>query len=130
DHLRHLKEWDKAAEVYLDILKNYSDRVMPPEGGAPDRAYQYTGMVPAVHRQLSLWPQEGLDAFRARYETDAAAQLDAASDDPAKLNHILNYYLPTDAAKKAGIRLMDIYLEQGDFDGSARVGEQLLKLHQ
>src|SRR5262245_59987948 len=28
-HMEDLKEWDRAAEVYQDIIKNYADRMIP-----------------------------------------------------------------------------------------------------
>ena len=41
----------------------------------------------AVQERLSKWPKEGIDAYRARYEAEAKAMLDATkSDDVAKLH--------------------------------------------
>ena len=39
------------------------------------------------------------------------------------------YYFVTESGKKAGMRLMDLYLEAGEFPAAAWMGDWLLKSH-
>src|SRR5437764_3599079 len=60
--LEHLKEWNKAADVYQELLQQYADRVTPSDA-RDQRIYQYTSVAIAVQQKLAKWPQEGLDAY-------------------------------------------------------------------
>jgi outer membrane protein assembly factor BamB len=124
-----LKEWDKAADVYHELLKNYPDRVVPWKLDSAKKVYQYISVTPAVQEQLSRWPAEGLSAYRSRFDGEAAAMLDAAGDDPAKLHGVFSLHFVTDAAKRAGLRLMDIYIERGEFSAAGWIGERMLDWH-
>src|SRR3954447_3793169 len=75
--LEHLKEWNKAADVYQELLQQYADRVTPSDE-RDQRIYQYTSVAIAVQQKLAKWPQEGLDAYRGKYETEAASLLEQA----------------------------------------------------
>src|ERR1043165_8827242 len=77
--LEHLKEWNKAADVYQELLQQYADRVTPSDE-RDQRIYQYTSVTIAVQQKLAKWPQEGLDAYRGRYETEAASLLEQAGN--------------------------------------------------
>ena len=52
-----------------------------------------------------------------------------AHDDPAKLHRVVSLYFVTESAKKAGLRLIDIYLESADFPAAAWLGDRLLGWH-
>ena len=82
ERLEHLKEWDKSADVYMEILQGYPDRVVPSQVDADNKIYQYTSVAAAVQERLAKWPSDGLQVYRTRYEDDAEALLDAAGDDP------------------------------------------------
>src|SRR5688572_1740506 len=129
ERLEHLKEWDKSADVYMEILQGYTDRVVPSQVDADNKIYQYTSVAAAVQERLAKWPQDGLGVYRARYEDDAEALLDAAHDDPAQLHRVVSLYFVTDSAKRAGMRLIDIYLEGADFPAAAWLGDRLLGWH-
>src|SRR5688572_27272678 len=129
ERLEHLKEWDKSADVYMEILQGYTDRVVPSQVDADNKIYQYTSVAAAVQERLAKWPQDGLGVYRARYEDDAEAMLDAAHDDPAQLHRVVALYFVTDSAKRAGVRLIDIYLESADFPAAAWLGDRLLGWH-
>jgi outer membrane protein assembly factor BamB len=130
--MEHLKEWNKAADVYQEIVEKYADRVVPVPGGSDD-AQRYCSVTLTVQELLGKWPADGLRAYRARYEIPAQTLLDAArsgpADDPAGLMHVLQLYFPTDAAKQAGMRLIELDIENGDFAGAAWLGERLLADH-
>src|SRR5687767_952003 len=68
ERLEHLKEWDKSADVYMEILQGYTDRVVPSQVDADNKIYQYTSVAAAVQERLAKWPQDGLGVYRARYE--------------------------------------------------------------
>ncbi len=128
--MERLKEWHKSADVYQEILRNFRDPVVPTATDNDQKPITYSGVTLAVRDRLCQWPEEGLAVYRTRFEPAAAAMLDKArADDPEVLQKILNLYFVTETAKKAGIRLMDLNLEGGDFAGAAWVGELLLQKH-
>ena len=129
--MEHLKEWNKSADVYQEIIEKYADRVVPAdamvEGGDVTR---YTSVTLKVQALIGKWPEEGLAVYRGRYEAPAQALLDAADiDDAAALNHIVQRYFLTEAAKKAALRLMELYIENGEFSAAAWLGQRLLLTH-
>lgn len=128
-HMEDLKEWDRAAEVYQDIIKNFADRMVPSDLDRTNQIYQYGSVTPLVHEKLSKWPAEGVAAYRARYETEAAAMVDTAHDNPALLHRVMTWYFITDAGKQSAMRLMDLYFEQGEFSAVAWIGQKLLAMH-
>jgi hypothetical protein len=126
------KEWGKSADFYQELLTSpeYATKVVPSREDANHRIYQYTSVEELVMQRLSRWPQEGLDVYRARYEAPAATLLEQAKgDDLFALQQVFTRYFVTDAGKAAGLRLMDHYLEAGEFRAAAAVGERLLKWH-
>jgi outer membrane protein assembly factor BamB len=129
--MERLHEWGKSADVYQEILEKYSDRVVPahedPQTHVVD---QYASVTETVRQSLCKWPDDGLTIYRSRYETLAAGLLNAAgSDGLDKLHEILWRYFPTNSAREAGIRLMDVYFEQGDYAAVSQIGKQLLDWH-
>jgi len=129
--LERASEWAKAADVYQEILEKYPDRVVPAaEDPQTHIVLRYTSVTQTVRDSLCKWPIEGLSVYRGRFETPAAALLQSAGDDGLnKLHEVMWRYFPTESAKAAGIRLMDIYFEQGDFAAAAEIGKQLLDGH-
>ena len=141
--MERLHEWGKSADVYQEILEKYSDRVVPahedPQTHVVD---QYSSVTETVRQSLCKWPEDGLTVYRSRYETPAAALLAegsasaaegnasaAGNDGLDKLHEVLWRYFPTDSAKEAGIRLMDVYFEEGDYAAVDQIGKQLLDWH-
>ncbi len=129
ERMEHLREWDKAADIYQEILRSYADRVVPSQTDKDNKIYQYTSVTPAVQERLAKWPEEGLAVYRGRFEGEAAALLESAGDDPAQLHRIVSLYFITDTGRRAGLRLIDLYLERGEFPAGAWIGDQLLKWH-
>jgi outer membrane protein assembly factor BamB len=126
--MERLKEWDKSADVYQEIVEKYADRVVPIGGEGNEK--RYSSVTLAVQDLLGKWPEEGLAAYRARYETPAATMLEAAgTEDISALNRVVQRYFPTDAAKAAGLRLTEMYIENGEFAAAAWLGERLLQHH-
>jgi len=124
-----LKEWNKSADLFQEVLTKYADRVVPSRLDH-DRICQYTTITTAVQERLAHWPPEGLDVYRARYEIPATNLLNQARpDDSSALNQVYSLYFVTDAGKQAGIRLMDLYTEAGEFPAAAWIGDHLLALH-
>ncbi|MGD0388593.1 MAG: hypothetical protein ABSC42_06510, partial [Tepidisphaeraceae bacterium] len=109
--MERLHEWGKSADVYQEILEKYSDRVVPThEDPQTHIVDQYASVTETVRQSLCKWPEDGLTVYRGRYETPAAGLLNAAgSDGLDKLHEILWRYFPTESAREAGIRLMDVY---------------------
>src|SRR5204863_2335183 len=116
--------------VYQEILEKYPDRVVPSQIDKDNNIYQYTSVAMAVQEKLSRWPDDGLTAYRARYENTAATMLEhAGREDFGALNKIYSTYFVTDAAKLAAMRLVDLYLESGEFPAAAWLGDRLLTWH-
>ena len=121
------KEWTKAAGWYQEVLTKYRTRVVAWKADSRNVINSYRGIVYQVQESLAKWPAEGINAYRSQYEATAAALIEAASrDDSGTLQTVLDTYFITEAAKIAGLRLIDLHLESGEFDAAARVGELLL----
>jgi outer membrane protein assembly factor BamB len=121
------REWSKSADVYQEILQKYSDRVVE-KSETPQM--QYVSVTEMVREAICHWPAEGLAVYRSLYETTAAQLLAAGGTDHLdKLHEVMGKYFATDSAKAAGIRLMDIYFEQGDYSADSQIGAELLNWH-
>jgi outer membrane protein assembly factor BamB len=125
--MERAREWNKSADVYQEILEKYPDRVVE---RTEEPQIQYASVTETVRQSLCKWPLEGLLVYRGRYETPAAKLVsDGGTRDLDKLHEALSRYFPTDAAKTAGIRLIDIYFEQGDYAAASDIGRELLTWH-
>jgi outer membrane protein assembly factor BamB len=128
--MERLKEWGKSADLYQEVLEKYRDRVIPaaaPAGGAAAANVRYTSVTWGVLERLAHWPREGLDVYRGRNEAKAAEVVASAKgDDLGPLYDAFSRYFVTEAAKRAGLRLIDAALERGEYAAAARIGDQLL----
>ena len=66
--MERLKEWNKSADLYQEILEKYADRVVASRVDKDQRIYQYISVTKGVQDALSAWPEEGRNVYRARYE--------------------------------------------------------------
>src|SRR5882757_2282669 len=127
--MERLKEWDKSADVYQEVVEKYSDRVLP----VPDTdkgVQRYASVTLTVQEHLGKWPDEGLARYRARYDSAAVTMLESAGvDDAAALTRVVQLYFPTDAAKNAALRLIELNIENGEFAAAAWLGQRLLDFH-
>src|SRR5688572_23499096 len=114
--MERLKEWNKSADVYQEIVEKYADRVVPAdESNEPGGPQRYSSVTLKVQTLLGKWSEEGLAVYRTRYGNLAATMLEGAEpDDIATLNRVVQRYFPTEAAKTAALRLMELYLENGE----------------
>ncbi len=129
ERMSRLKEWEKAADLYQEVLDKYSDRIVSvdKDGAAGSR---YANVTAVVQERLAVWPAEGLEVYHRRFESAAAALLEAAGiEDAATLNQICARYFATTAGKTAAIRLVELDIENGDFAAGAWMGERLLAYH-
>jgi outer membrane protein assembly factor BamB len=125
--MERLKEWNKAAGWYQEVLTKYHARVIPWKADSHNVINSYRGIVYQVQESLAKWPEDGVKAYRARYESAAAAMVEAAGpQDAGALQAVLDSYFITEAGKIAGMKLIDLHMESGDFDAAARVGGLLL----
>ncbi len=128
--LERLKEWNKSADVYQEVLEKYGDRAVPSRTDPNGVIDQYVSAALVVQERLGRWPAEGLAAYRAKYEPAASALLEQAGPfDLASLHRVVFRYFPTEAGKSAGLRLVDLSLESGDFSAAAWMGQRLLAWH-
>src|SRR3954466_7454783 len=72
ERMERLKEWDKSADVYQEIVEKYPDRVVPNQADAAGVAKRYSSVTLEVQKRLAKWPDEGIRAYKARFETPAA----------------------------------------------------------
>lgn len=128
--MERLEDWNKAADWYQEVIEKYGQYVVPSDTDAQNNIRQYTGIERPVQEQLAKWPKAGLDAYRNRYGAVAATMLEQARQgDKETLSRVMKLYFVTDAGKQAGMKLLDLLLEDGDFAEAARVGERLLDWH-
>lgn len=128
--MERLKEWNKSADLYQEILEKYADRVVPSQIDRDNKIYQYTSVTKGVQEQLARWPQEGRDVYRARYEAAAASMIESmGQNDLVTLNQVFSKYFITDAAMQAGLRLIELNTERGEFLAAAEKGDRLLDGH-
>src|ERR1043165_6001909 len=59
ERMERLKQWDKSADVYQEIVEKYADRVVSVAGADPS-SQRYTSVTLKVQELLGKWPQEGL----------------------------------------------------------------------
>lgn len=130
ERLERLREWNKSAEVYQEIIEQYPDRVVPSRVDADNQIVQYSSVVSAVQERLAKWPADGLAVYRNRYETAAQAILDQApADETQALHRAANLFFVTDTAKAAALRLIDLQIQNGEFAAAAWLGDRLLQWH-
>ncbi len=130
ERMEHLREWSKAADAYQDVLANFGDRVVSSKIDDEKRIIQYSSVVTEVQKRLGRWPDEGIAAYRARFEVEAQAMLDSAKPgDLATLQRVVSTYFISEAARVAGMRLVDAQLEAGEFAGAAWTAQRLLDLY-
>ena len=132
--MERLKEWDKSADVYQEVLTQYAGRLTPSGTDSRNRVNRYTNVQQSVQDKLSKWPAEGRAVYVARFGPAADALLAKAlkpdgSADDAALHQVLSTYFITPAAKTAGLRLAADYFEAGEFSAAAWVGQRLLDQH-
>jgi outer membrane protein assembly factor BamB len=125
-----LKEWNQAADLFQEILTDpkYAAKVVPADNDPEHRLYR--SVEDLVMQHLAKWPPEGLEVYRARYEAQAQAQVEGAKGNSQyALHQVFSRFFVTDVAKNAGIKLMDQYLEDGEFRAAADIGDRLLQWH-
>jgi outer membrane protein assembly factor BamB/tetratricopeptide (TPR) repeat protein len=123
-------QWAGAVDLYQQVLARYAARVSPSHIDADNGIFRYQGVAMTVQEQMARWPGEGLAAYRAAVGSRAADALAAANPrDVGALESIFWNYFPTDAGKSAGLALLDLNLEAGQFAAAAFFGQRLLDLH-
>ncbi|MCS7034330.1 MAG: PQQ-binding-like beta-propeller repeat protein, partial [Phycisphaerae bacterium] len=130
ERLERLREWNKSAEVYQEIIEQYPDRVVPARVDQDNQIIQYSSVASAVQERLAKWPPEGLAVYRNRYETTAQALLEAsAPDDTPTLHRVATQFFVTETGKQAAVRLMELQLQNAEFAAAAWLGDRLLEWH-
>ncbi len=126
--MERLKEWNKAADVFQEILEKYPDRVVQSKTDTENNVFQYKSVIVAVQERIAKWPTDGLNVYKARYEPAAQGILEQAKrDDYGALHKVFSLYFATESGKVAGMRLIDLYLENGEFSAAAWLGDRLLQ---
>src|SRR5262245_38266006 len=67
ERMERLKEWDKSADVYQEVVDKYSDRIVPSQVDKSKTIYQYTTVVTTVQQRLAKWPAEGRAVYQRKY---------------------------------------------------------------
>lgn len=129
DRMARLHQWDTAADTLQQIIEKDSDRVVATQNGLDGKPTQYIGAGLFAEKRLSTWPEEGLAVYRGKFESGADAALKTAGDNPIALHQVLDRYFVTTAGKTAGIRLVDISLNAGEFSAAAWTADRLLTLY-
>jgi outer membrane protein assembly factor BamB len=129
ERMERLGEWNKAADVYQEILAKYRDRVVAVESGGVAAA-RYTSIIDTVQQRLSRWPADAREVYRARFEGPASEVMASLRpDDLSGMHRLLGQYFVTNTAARAGMRLVAMEIERGEFASAAWVGDRLLRWH-
>ncbi len=121
------KHWDNAIELYQKALTDFPNRVVPVQDKTGSTLY--AGIASVVQDRLTAWPDEGLKACASQLSQAADDLLRGIqSDNVAGLANLFWTYPATDAGRTAGVRLVDIYLENGQFQQAAWLGTRILSL--
>ncbi|GIW77797.1 MAG: hypothetical protein KatS3mg104_2860 [Phycisphaerae bacterium] len=129
ERMERLREWEKSADVYQEIVDKYADRIIATGSDPQNQIVQYTSVALVVQEKLARWPEEGLTVYRWRYEPSAQELLEQSGQDPMLLQRVLLRYFPTNAARTAGLKLLSTSLENGQFASAAWMGRRLLTYH-
>ncbi len=131
--MERLRDWDNAADVYQELLRDHAGKVVPSALDADGIITQYRSVAPAVRERISQWPPEGLRVYRDLFGGEADRALEAVTESGPtarrELSRIVEDYFATDAAADAGLRLVDLLLQDGDFPAAAAIVESLLATH-
>jgi outer membrane protein assembly factor BamB len=122
--------WENAADLYQQALVKFPNRVIQTAGDSNSAMSHYVGTSQAIQARLAKWPADARGIYQGLYEQTADDLLHAAPPHRAAalLNVFLNYSI-SDAGKQAGVALVDLYLECGDFRAAQSIGDQLLGLY-
>ncbi|MGN6727686.1 MAG: hypothetical protein ACTHLZ_17335, partial [Tepidisphaeraceae bacterium] len=129
ERMEHLKEWQKSADVYQEIVQKYADRVLSSHTNDDGQPTQYVSVALVVQEKIAKWPAEGLAVYRQRFEDTARDLLNSAPDDRATWQRVMTEYFVTDAGRDAGLKLMADAFERGEFAAAVWTGTRLLNLH-
>ncbi len=127
-----LAQWKSAADFYTDAVKQFSGRVVPDKNKDARRTdiFAFNGISREVQERIAKWPAGGLKVYDTAYDKTAADLLASAGpQDIGTVQAVFWDYFVTPAGKQAGIRLVDNYLEAGDYPAAAWVANRLLKIH-
>ncbi|HEX8521047.1 MAG TPA: PQQ-binding-like beta-propeller repeat protein [Tepidisphaeraceae bacterium] len=129
ERMSRLKEWDKAADLYQEVLDKYSDRIVSTgKDGSPGS--RYANVTAVVQERLGAWPREGLEAYKRKFEPAAQSLIESAgSEDAGALNQVVARYFATTTGKNAAVKLIELDIENGDFAAASWIGQRLLAHH-
>jgi outer membrane protein assembly factor BamB len=130
EHREQIGQWGRVADTYQKVIDASGDRIMPVELDAFNQATRYTNFGDFVQDRLARWPSKGIELYRAKFEAPARKLLDSvAPDDLAALDEVYHRYFCTDAGKAAGIRMLGLYMGNGQYAAAASIGDRLLSMH-
>lgn len=130
ERMERLQEWAKSAEIYQGIIEEHADKVLPSQIDRDNRIYQYASVSAAIQTRLSRWPEVGRRVYLDRYEPHAAELLaEALPANMPQLHQVFSQYFVTQSARDAGMQLVGLYLESGDFSAAAWIASRLLGEH-
>ncbi|MEQ8764915.1 MAG: PQQ-binding-like beta-propeller repeat protein [Planctomycetota bacterium] len=127
---RHIRDrhWPLAAERLQEVLDRHPNHVIaidPAEyrkySAEGDALLLYRGAGELAHRVIGLMPQEGLEAYRRRFDESSREQLENAKKTRSldELRRIVERYYWTRSGLPALVLLGNLYQEQGNHDAAA-----------
>ena len=117
--------WADAAKLLQLTGRRFGSHVVNVSPG------QYRSIRDEVNRRVANWPREGLDAYRAAFESTAAAALDAVRDSrrPLEALRVADDYFPTHAGAEALDLAAQLLIERGDFEQARSAYRRLIDQH-
>lgn len=132
ERLERLGDWAKAADVYQEVVGEYGDRLIARPTQEGRQVAQYVSIERAVQERLAAWPGEGLEVYRQRFGPAAQAALEDALASERRveaLGQVVRLHFVTDAARDAGISLIDLHMSEGRFAAALKIVSDLLDRH-
>ncbi|HKQ49759.1 MAG TPA: PQQ-binding-like beta-propeller repeat protein [Phycisphaerae bacterium] len=121
-------DWADAARAFHEIGEKFGASLIA-EPGAPSRLY--ISVREFVNRKIADWPAEGLAAYRAAFESSAAAAL-AELQNPADIDarvRLAERFYATNAGAQSLDQAAELAMENADFEAARRWYERLLADH-
>ncbi|MBA4388213.1 MAG: hypothetical protein C0404_09545 [Verrucomicrobia bacterium] len=117
------KNWNDIIQMYAAVLKQYPGAVH----GVGDNVY--IPVTTYCRNQILRFPQDGLDAFRARHDSEAERKLGQArrNMDTAELREIVNAYFATSSGDDACLDLANVFIESAQYDAALNMLNHISK---
>ena len=124
ERLARAGEWDTAAQIMHEIYAKSGNKLLRVAGDSG----LYMSVGEYVNRMLASWPEEGLSAYRARYDGIAKQAYEQAlsSGDAGAMAEVVQQYWASSIGPEAANMAAELALESGRFSSAIDLWSRLL----